>query len=409
MTQMPFQDSVLSLALVLGLADTVAADGTVTPINAIPFQISNSGRYCLTQSVDGVAGMNGITIVASNVELDLNGFSIRGKIDSGSGVVAAQNANVRIKNGSIFGWPDTAIDATGIQVSVENVYISSVAYGGLQGVVLGPGSRIERCTVSDMTVVGVALGDGSSARDVRVEMDGASGVGIALGAGAKAIQCSVKYGNIGIQGSVRAFVDCCDVSQFTMTGIETGEYAIVHGCRIDGTPMPSAACVATPTGIAIGVLSRASDCTVVAVPGNGVTLAEGATASKLSVADSSTDGFQAIGPRTVVEHCMATLNGGNGITTGEEGVVRYCTSSSNTGFGLLAQGPRGRLEGNTADSNQSGIVLQGLHNLATGNRAANNTLADFVIAPKSVTGPTIVTSGFLNLSNPFANFQTPLF
>ena len=62
-----------------------------TPISALPFTISNSGSYYLTANLTGAAGSDGITILASDVTLDLNGFTMTGvrsgAIDNGKTIV----------------------------------------------------------------------------------------------------------------------------------------------------------------------------------------------------------------------------------------------------------------------------------------------------------------------------------
>src|SRR5437868_8408613 len=49
-----------------------------TPISTLPFTISASGSYYLTTNLTGVAGSDGITISASDVTLDLKGFTMTG-------------------------------------------------------------------------------------------------------------------------------------------------------------------------------------------------------------------------------------------------------------------------------------------------------------------------------------------
>src|SRR5262249_8399348 len=49
-----------------------------TPISSLPFTISSPGSYYVTKDLTGTAGNNGITIGASDVHLDLMGFTLRG-------------------------------------------------------------------------------------------------------------------------------------------------------------------------------------------------------------------------------------------------------------------------------------------------------------------------------------------
>src|SRR4051794_35854724 len=54
-----------------------------TPISSLPFTISSSGSYFLTKNLL-VANANGITINATNVDLDLRGFTISATSGSGT-------------------------------------------------------------------------------------------------------------------------------------------------------------------------------------------------------------------------------------------------------------------------------------------------------------------------------------
>ena len=62
-----------------------------TAISSIPTTITQSGSYYLTGNLSGVAGQNGITIVASDVTLDLNGFTLTGVPSSIDGISFGSN------------------------------------------------------------------------------------------------------------------------------------------------------------------------------------------------------------------------------------------------------------------------------------------------------------------------------
>src|SRR5678816_1582998 len=73
-----------------------------TPISALPFTISTSGSYYLTASLTAAANVNGITINASNVTLDLRGFEVTGT--PGTAIfgirVSVGRSNVVIRDGT---------------------------------------------------------------------------------------------------------------------------------------------------------------------------------------------------------------------------------------------------------------------------------------------------------------------
>jgi hypothetical protein len=100
---------------IIGIAmDLVAQNaGAQTVISAIPYVITSSGNYVLekglTLPVSQVSG-NAITINASNVTIDMNGFAIT-KNQTGNtphcfGIYTLNRANITVKNGLIFGFYD---------------------------------------------------------------------------------------------------------------------------------------------------------------------------------------------------------------------------------------------------------------------------------------------------------------
>ena len=87
-----------------------------TPISALPFTITTSGSYYVTGNLAGVAASHGITISASNVTLDLRGYTLTGVGGSLDGIhingsVATPLANVMIMNGAVDGWGDDGVAA----------------------------------------------------------------------------------------------------------------------------------------------------------------------------------------------------------------------------------------------------------------------------------------------------------
>ena len=83
-----------------------------TPIGAVPYTISAPGSYYFTTNLTGGSdGGPGITIAASHVTLDLNGFILAGGSVTGNGIVAtAGQSNIVVRNGTVNHWA-TGIDA----------------------------------------------------------------------------------------------------------------------------------------------------------------------------------------------------------------------------------------------------------------------------------------------------------
>lgn len=124
--------------------DSVRMPGT--PISSLPFTINQSGNYYLTRSLTGGAGTAGITINASNVTIDLGGFTLQGASTTGSGIVVpSPQSAIRVTNGNIIGWGNGIAAPSATYSHVDNV---TVIGAGTVGIDLGGTSIIEDCNVS---------------------------------------------------------------------------------------------------------------------------------------------------------------------------------------------------------------------------------------------------------------------
>lgn len=162
--------------------------GPVAPTNrmtldaqsiVLPYTISQSGSYVFTSNFTGLPGQNGIVIAASNVTLDLNGFTLSGLGANGVQIDGARS-NITIHNGAITGWSASAINGgTASQCNVRDLIVSSSPTGVVVGSswfvsglnissassvglrVLGTNNRIESCHVSNCGTGFQVLGTGN--------------------------------------------------------------------------------------------------------------------------------------------------------------------------------------------------------------------------------------------------------
>jgi hypothetical protein len=112
------------------------------PVQSLPgsataqYVISQPGSYYLTGNIQGVAGKNGIQILARNVTLDLSGFSLIGTIDCKSAIVIGLEGvneldHVHIRNGSIREWGGYGVDGeSAIRSSVTNLSLHRTGWNG---------------------------------------------------------------------------------------------------------------------------------------------------------------------------------------------------------------------------------------------------------------------------------------
>jgi hypothetical protein len=114
----------LALCLALGLATPVRGGDGVREINQAGASgdasalhvISAPGSYRLTGDLLVPNGLDGIRIEASDVTLDLSGFTISSQGAFGlaiHGITAANLSNIEIRNGTVRGFPTSGVHLPG--------------------------------------------------------------------------------------------------------------------------------------------------------------------------------------------------------------------------------------------------------------------------------------------------------
>lgn len=156
------------------------------PINHLPFTITSCGSYFLTGCLTGTEG---ITVDASDVTIDLNGFSLRGQPGSADGIrVAGPHENITIMGGHLADWGEDGVDLE----SARNTSVRDVAVRDCLGTgIRVHGGIVRGCVVSDC---GIGI-DGSSSLVLDCSLRRNSTAGI-RGA-ASLVSGSVSNGNMG--------------------------------------------------------------------------------------------------------------------------------------------------------------------------------------------------------------------
>ncbi len=103
-----------------------------TPITAVPYTISAPGKYCVTGNLTVAAAGSAITINTDNVTLDFGGYELSGvgiMGGSNNGITLVNRNNIVIRNGSLRAFDAGVYSVTGLNVTVEDMSISSVGSG----------------------------------------------------------------------------------------------------------------------------------------------------------------------------------------------------------------------------------------------------------------------------------------
>ena len=261
------------------------------------YVITESGSYYLTGNVSVSSDVDGIRVDASNVTIDLMGFTLQGPGGAGEYGVACTGGGVvrvRIRNGVVTGW-ERGIDASS-QCVIEDIKAFDC----------GVGIRAEdKCFIRNCT----------------------------------ALQCFS-----GVSVGSRCIIDCCKARDCEGTGINAASDGIVRTCVADHNGS---------SGIAAPTPGLTVDCTANQNMQRGIWFSTGIALR------CSTDGNMAGGVRatngSLTKDCAATTNDGFGFEIGNGSQITGCIAAGNAGDGILAT-DHSLITGNTVHLNGSGIV-----------------------------------------------------
>ena len=117
-----------------------------TPISSLPVTIVKPGSYFVTTNLVYTNGGDGLYISASDVTVDLNGFTLTGASPAGNAIRIISATNVTVRNGTLRGWPQDGVNAfTGYNCRYENLRIFQCSGFGLYG---GTDASIADCTIA---------------------------------------------------------------------------------------------------------------------------------------------------------------------------------------------------------------------------------------------------------------------
>ncbi|MFM2198889.1 MAG: hypothetical protein RLZZ505_2321 [Verrucomicrobiota bacterium] len=168
-----------------------------TPISSLPFTISQSGSYYLTGNLlfTAPAG-DAITITASNVALDLMGFTLASDAAVTGNAIhipSAATRNISVRNGAVAG-------NTNVTVSGDPSQWTVVPAGFGHGVRdLSTGGRYENLSITGCRTVGLYTEYGATVRHLHASDNGQ--IGIRAPAGSVTNSTSDENGTDGISAS----------------------------------------------------------------------------------------------------------------------------------------------------------------------------------------------------------------
>jgi hypothetical protein len=299
-----------------------------TPISSLPFTISASGSYYLTQNLSVSTG-NAITINGiAGVTLDLNGFTITSTAATASGTaIALLNGgnDITIKNGHIV----SGVTFSGGTYSSGPGFINGIAYAGAVQNVL-----VSHVTVTGCLHTGLYLPTVSSTavEFCVVQTVGTYGIQADSVSHSSAYQCG-SYGIVATTAS-----DCSGLSTGSGTGLKVQTATNCSGtARGSGSGLSAQTatnCSGNNTGGGTGLdATTASNCTG-ASTGNGTGVS--AILAMNCVGTSTGSGFGVIAD--VALNCFGSSDSGNGLQFTLIGAMCYGIRGSPNAVGSVLGG-----------------------------------------------------------------------
>ncbi|MBL0870390.1 MAG: hypothetical protein IBJ18_07440 [Phycisphaerales bacterium] len=208
----------------------VSADNTPGDAGS-SFIISQPGSYYLVGNITGVISKNGISIITSNVTLDLNGFTLTGVPNSFRGINVANNINnIVIKNGNVTAWGTGGIATNGGGFSGAIEGIHADANTG-NGITVNNAMVVRNCSATNNTGTGIDCYSASAIVDCTAAKNGVHGISVT--AGATITNCSATQNtSSGFNSTfnVNSFFNCA-ANQNTGNGFSVGSYNSFINCR----------------------------------------------------------------------------------------------------------------------------------------------------------------------------------
>ena len=147
------------LLLLTSMLPLFAISGFAINIGSLPYTIKKAGTYTLERSLTFSGNTKAITVTASNVVLDLNGYTLTGT-NGGYGVYGSDANSVTVQNGTINGFFLGIYFQDSFQVLLQNLTVSNASSACIELTACIAGT-IQNCFIlgtSSTGVYGIYLG-----------------------------------------------------------------------------------------------------------------------------------------------------------------------------------------------------------------------------------------------------------
>lgn len=321
---------------VSGTMKTLSEVEPRTLISTLPFTINSPGSYYLIKDLTGTSGQHGITIMASDVSLDLCGFTVRGTAGSLDGIyVSGAHSKIDIRNGIVQGWGGGGVNTgSGMKVMLAMMKAEDNSYGTCTG----DDTYVAYMMADNNDGDGLTLGDKCVCDGAAVCGNGAQG--IEAGAQCNILNCVATL-NLG-------------------GGIQVGDSNTIKECTLAGN---------TGVGLAAGSGCTIRECTASGNSTDGIRVGSGTMVNRCTTRANLNDGIQAAGDCYIVENlCIGNGPGAN----------------DGAGIHIITPGGGTRVEANNVSGNDRGIDVDSTNNVIIRNTARAGGLPYDIVSGNTV-------------------------
>jgi parallel beta-helix repeat protein len=340
----------------------------------VTYTISVPGSYYLEGNRSAVG--TGIIVSASNVTIDLMGYTLEGTLSGSSrGIsISSDCNNIEIRNGTISKFNAYGIVAETSTVSgIRLIKIRSMQNGGIGANLAGYGNTVQDCTFNNNKNAGVYLNGGQIINCVSYHNQNA---GIYTGSGALVTNCTAHNNSgQGISTSWGCTISNCTAYANSASGISTNSGCTIINCTSHSNGTDG---IYAGTGCLIH--------NVVAYDNTyyGIYAHSESTISNCNIYSNLT-GINA-GIRSTILNCTVVRNDDDGIyLRGNSCMVKEnnCSYNGQTvadGAGIKQVDDYSYTEANVVNNNDYGILVSGTGNVIVKNSASGNTTNYSIVA-----------------------------
>ena len=294
------------------------------PISSIPFNILAPGSYYFTTNLYAPTNYYGITILANDVTIDLNGFSLVGIGAAVPGITTTINVtNIYIHNGIIRNWDFMALATYNAYNSrFEKLRITDSTVG----INTGPNCQVVDCACWNAATSGnmsIRVPDGCLIKNCVIGQS--TGSGIVGGNGTEIESCVISSNVLAIDVGNNCTIHSCTATRCSATAFLMGNSALIEDCLV---------CSNLSSGFSAGNTCTFRHCKALGNNGSGFAAGNAASFDNCEADNNSYYGISA-SDSCSAQGCHCVGNGMGGITLGNYALVRDCQSSQNTGRGIF--------------------------------------------------------------------------